>query len=207
MTIVIGLTGGIGSGKSTISRYLEELGAEVIDADKVGHETLKPGTAAWRDVVNAFGQNVVAPSGEIDRKKLAQIVFEDAGAREKLNRIMWSRIWEMITARIDEFRKLNTDVVVVEAFGLIEAGWGQLVDQVWVTVASEKAVLERLKKQRKMSEADILSRIRSQLPGEERTRCADVVIQNEGDPDEVKSAVRKYWSLLVHGRQPGSAIG
>ncbi len=204
MTIVIGLTGGIGSGKSTISRYLEELGAGVIDADKVGHQAFEPGTAAWRDVVDAFGRDVVAPSGEIDRKKLGQIVFEDAKARETLNHIMWSCIWEMISVRIDEFKRLNTDVVVVEAFGLIEAGWDKLVDQVWVTVASEKSVLERLKKQRKMSESDILSRIRSQLSVEDRTRIADVVIQNEGDPEEVRSKVREYWSQLRRGRRLGS---
>jgi len=205
MTIVIGLTGGIGSGKSTISRYLEELGAGVIDADKVGHEALKPGTAAWRDVVSVFGRDVVTPSGEIDRKKLGQIVFEDAKARERLNHILWSRIWEMIVVRIEEFRRMNTDVVVVEAFGLIEAGWDKLVDQVWVTVASEKAVLERLKKQRNMSEVDILSRMRSQLSVDERTRCADVVIQNEGDPDEVRSKVREQWSHLGRGSHPGHA--
>lgn len=196
MTIVIGLTGGIGTGKSTISRYLEELGAGVIDADKVGHEALKPETPAWQDVVDTFGRGVVAPSGEIDRKKLSQIVFQDDRAREKLNRIMWSRIWEMITVRVDEFRRRKTEVVVVEAFGLIEAGWNRLVDQVWVTVAPEKAVLERLKKQRQMPEAEILSRMKSQLSPEERARNADVVIQNEGDPDEVRAKVKEYWAQL-----------
>ncbi len=200
MTIVIGLTGGIGTGKSTISRYLEELGAGVIDADKVGHEVLKPGTPAWTDVVDTFGPGVVSPSGEIDRKRLGQIVFEDKQARERLNRIMWSRIWEMIAARIDDFRERNTDVVVVEAFGLVEAGWDKLVDQVWVTIASEKAVLERLKKQRQMPETEILSRIKSQISPEERARNANVVIQNEGDPTEVRARVKEYWVRLPHNR-------
>ncbi len=200
MTIVIGLTGGIGTGKSTISRYLEELGAGVIDADKVGHEALKPETPAWRDVVDNFGRGVVDRSGEIDRKRLGQIVFEDDQARAKLNRIMWSRIWEMITARIDEFRRKNTDVVVVEAFGLVEAGWDKLVDQVWVTVASEKAVLERLKKQRQMPETEILSRIKSQISPEERARNADVVIQNEGNPTEVRAKVKEYWTRLTRNQ-------
>lgn len=207
MTIVIGLTGGIGTGKSTISRYLEDLGAGVIDADKVGHEALKSGSHAWRDVVDTFGRGVVAPSGEIDRKKLSQIVFEDDRAREKLNRIMWSRIWEMITVRVDEFRRRNTEVVVVEAFGLIEAGWNRLVDQVWVTVASEKAVLERLKKQRQMPEAEILSRVKSQLSPQERARNADVVIQNEGDPDEVRAKVKEYWAQLPHSQSGTSLQG
>ena len=204
MTLVIGLTGGIGSGKSTISRYLEELGAGVIDADKVGHEVLKPGTAAWRDVVEAFGEGVIAANGEIDRKKLARVVFGDADARENLNRIMWSRIWEMIAIRIDDFRKRNTEVVVVEAFGLIEAGWNKLVDQVWVTEASEESVLERLKKQRQMPEVEILSRIRSQITAEQRAKYADVVIQNEGDPGEVRTKVREHWANLHFGAKPGT---
>ena len=199
MTLVIGLTGGIGSGKSTISRYLEELGAGVIDADKVGHEALKPGTAAWRDVVEAFGEGVIDPKGEIDRKKLGQVVFGDSEARNTLNKIMWSRIWEMIALRIGEFRKSNTDVVVVEAFGLIEAGWNKLVDQVWVTQASEQSVLERLKKQRQMPEAEIRSRIRSQLSAEQRAKYADVVIQNEGDPEQVRAKVREHWANLHFG--------
>ncbi len=207
MTIVIGLTGGIGTGKSTISRYLEELGAGLIDADKVGHEALKPGTPAWQDVVDTFGREVVSASGEIDRRKLGQIVFGDSLAREKLNRIMWSRIWEMIEARIDEFGRKNTEVVVVEAFGLVEAGWNRLVDQVWVTVASEKAVLERLKKQRQMSEAEILSRMKSQLSPEERAKNADVVIQNEGDPGEVRAKVKEHWARLPHNESDTNPRG
>lgn len=207
MTIVIGLTGGIGTGKSTISRYLEELGAGVIDADKVGHEALKPGTPAWRDVVDTFGQGVVDSSGEIDRKQLGQIVFGDEQAREKLNRIMWSRIWEMIAVRIDGFNQKNTNVVVVEAFGLVEAGWDKLVDQVWVTIASEKAVLERLKKQREMPETEILSRIKSQISPQERARNADVVIQNEGDPGEVRAKVKEYWARLFRNHSQESPRG
>jgi dephospho-CoA kinase len=197
MSIVIGLTGGIGSGKSTISRYLEEFGAGVIDADKVGHEVLKNGTPAWKDVTEQFGEGVLGADGEIDRKALGQVVFGNAEARERLNHIMWSRIWEMITARVDEFRKRGIPVVVVEAFGLIEAGWDRLVDRVWVVVVSEKSVIERLKKQRQMSEAEILSRIKSQLPTEERTRHADVVIQNEGKPETVKARVKDLFDNLV----------
>jgi dephospho-CoA kinase len=197
MSIVIGLTGGIGSGKSTISRYLEEFGAGVIDADKVGHEVLKNGTPAWKDVIEQFGGGVLGADGEIDRKTLGQMVFGNAEARERLNHIMWRRIWEMITARVDEFRGRGIPVVVVEAFGLIEAGWDRLVDRVWVVVVSEKSVIERLKKQRQMSEAEILSRIKSQLPTEERTRHADVVIQNEGEPEAVKARVKDLFDHLL----------
>jgi dephospho-CoA kinase len=200
MTIVIGLTGGIGSGKSTISGYLAELGAAVIDADKVGHEAFQQGTQAWRDVVEAFGQGIVAPTGEIDRKKLGQIVFDKPESRERLNRIMWSRIWEMIAGKIDAYRRQGTGVVVLEAFGLIEAGWAPLVDRVWVTVASEKAVLERLRLQRQLRESDTLVRIRSQPSNEERSKHADIVIENEGSPEAVRAAVKRHWESL---KSPG----
>jgi len=196
MTIIIGLTGGIGSGKSTVAQYLAEFGAVVIDADKVGHEAFQPGTPLYREVVAAFGRQVVTPGGEIDRKKLGQIVFADPEARERLNRMTWSRIWEMIVLRIDELRKCNTGVIVVEAFGLIEAGWHKLVDRVWVTAVSEKVVVERLQKQRGMTETEILARIRSQLSNEERIRYSDVVLWNEGTPEEVRGKVRELWKNL-----------
>jgi dephospho-CoA kinase len=196
MTTVIGLTGGIGSGKSTIAQYLAELGAVVIDADKVGHEAFKQGSSLYSEVVATFGKEVVSADGEIDRKKLGQVVFTDPEARERLNRMTWSRIWEMISLYIDDLRRQNTGVVVVEAFGLIEAGWHKLVDKVWVTVVSEKIVVERLKKQRGMTEKEILARIHSQPSNEERIKHADTVIRNEGSPEEVRGKVRELWKNL-----------
>jgi dephospho-CoA kinase len=112
---------------------------------------------------------------------------------------MWSRIWEMIDFRIDTLRKRNTGVVVVEAFGLIEAGWTSLMDQVWVAVVSESVVVERLKKQRNLAEEETLARIRSQLSVQERLRYADVVIDNDGKPEEVKARVRELWDKLQSG--------
>ena len=102
---VIGLTGGIGSGKSMVSQFLAELGAVIIDADKVGHEAFKPGTEAWRDVVAAFGQGVVKPDGEIDRSKLGSMVFEDAESLVRLNQIMQPRIYDMVVARLEQYRQ------------------------------------------------------------------------------------------------------
>jgi dephospho-CoA kinase len=196
MTIIIGLTGGIGSGKSTVAQYLAELGAVVIDADKVGHEAFQPGTPLYNEVISAFGKEIIASDGNIDRKKLGQVVFADPEARERLNQMTWSRIWEMIVARINNLRQQNMDVVVVEAFGLIEAGWHKLVDRVWVVSVSEKAVVDRLKKQRGMTEAEILARIRSQPSNEERMKYADVVIRNEGKPEEVRRKVGELWKTL-----------
>ncbi len=196
MTKVIGLTGGIGSGKSTVSQYLAELGAVIIDADKVGHEAFKPDTEAWHEVVATFGREILTPDGEIDRKKLGGIVFSQPDALSKLNGIMHPRMREMMKARIEEYRQQGADVVVIEAAVLIEGNWTPLVDEVWVTVAPESAVLQRLKKQRGLAEEQTLARIRSQLSQEERLKHADVVINNDGNLDEVKAKVKELWEKL-----------
>ncbi len=196
MTKVIGLTGGIGSGKSTVSQCLAELGAVIIDADKVGHEAFKPDTEAWHQVVATFGGQILTPSGEVDRKKLGEIVFNDPESLSKLNQIMHPRMYDMMKAQIEEYRRQGVDVVVLEAAVLIEANWTPLVDEVWVTVAPEATVLKRIKKQRRLDEAQTLARIRSQLPQEERIKHADVVINNAGELDEVKTKVKELWEKL-----------
>ncbi len=193
---VIGLTGGIGSGKSTVSQYLAELGAVVIDADKVGHEAFKPGTEAWREVVNTFGREVLTPAGEVDRKKLGEIVFDNPESLLRLNQIMHPRMYDMVKARIEEYRRQGVDVVVLEAAVLIEANWTSLVDEVWVTLAPEVKVLERLKKQRGLVEEQTLARIRSQLSTEERVKHADVVISNDDDVAKLKAKVKELWERL-----------
>jgi len=196
MTKAIGLTGGIGSGKSTVSRCLAELGAVILNADKVGHEAFKPNTEAWHEVVATFGKQVLTPSGEIDRKKLGGIVFSQPESLSRLNQIMHPRMYDMMKAQIEEYRQQGVDVVVLEAAVLIEANWTPLVDEVWVTVAPEAAVLERIKKQRGLDNEQTLARIRSQLPTEERVKHADVVINNDGDLDEVRAKVKELWARL-----------
>jgi dephospho-CoA kinase len=196
MTNVIGLTGGIGSGKSTVSQILTELGAVIIDADKVGHEAFKPGTPAWREVMATFGKEVIAPGGEVDRKKLGSIVFGNPEALLKLNRIMHPKMADMMRAQIDEYRRQGLKVIVLDAAILIEANWTPLVDEVWLTVAPESKVLERLKKQRGMTEEQTLARIRSQLSTQERMRYAKVVINNDGDIDDLKAKIKELWQRL-----------
>ena len=196
MTKVIGLTGGIGSGKSTVSQCLAELGAVIIDADKVGHEAFKPDTPAWHEVVATFGRQILTPGGEVDRKKLGEIVFNKPESLSRLNQIMHPRMYDMMKAQIEEYRRQGVDTVVLEAAILIEANWTSLVDEVWVTVASEAAVLERLKKQRGLEREQTLARIRSQLSTEERTKYADVVINNDSELDEIKATVKELWERL-----------
>jgi dephospho-CoA kinase len=193
---VIGITGGIGSGKSTVTQCLAQLGAVVIDADRVGWEAYMPGTEVWHEVVAEFGQQVVAENGEIDRKKLGQIIFNNPALRERLNRIMHPRMYKMMEKKIETYHEQGVQIVVLEAAVLIEANWTPLVDQLWVTVSSESVVLERLKKQRGMTEEQILSRIRSQLSIEERKKYADEVIQNDGDLEEMKEKIKALWEKL-----------
>ena len=196
MVKVIGLTGGIGSGKSTVSQYLQELGAVVLDADKVGHEAYKPNTETWREVVGAFGNQMLATDGEIDRKKLGRIVFSDPEALARLNQIMHPRMYDMMKARIEEYRQQGVEVVVLEAAVLLEAGWTPLVDEVWVAVASVPAVVKRAKERTGLPEEQIRARIHSQLSTEERVKHADVVINNDGSLDELKTKVEELWRRL-----------
>jgi len=193
---VIGLTGGIGSGKSTVSQFLAELGAVIVDADRVGHEAFKPDTDVWREVVAAFGRQILTPNGDVDREKLGETVFANPESLLRLNQITHPRIYEMVRVQLEEYRRQGVSVVVLEAPLLIEAGWSSLVDEVWVTAAPEPTVLRRLKERPGLSEQQSLARIHAQLPSEERIKHADVVINNDGDLDELRVKVKRLWQAL-----------
>ncbi|MEK7778259.1 MAG: dephospho-CoA kinase [Chloroflexota bacterium] len=198
--IVIGLTGGIGSGKSEVSRKLQELGAEVIDADRVGHEAYLPHTAAWEEVVAAFGQEILQPSGEVDRRKLGSIVFSDPKALARLNAIMHPKMYEMLRERLDVLRSQATQVAVIEAAILIEAKWTPLVDEVWVTEANEDVVVERVGKRNNLPPEEIRRRIRSQMSREERAKHATATITNNKGLEELRRQVEQLWDSRVRGR-------
>ena len=193
---VIGLTGGIGSGKSAVSQFFAELGAVIIDADKVGHEAFKPDTEVWHEVVAAFGKQIVTANGTINREKLGTIVFGNSEALARLNQIMHPRMYDIVKAQLEEYRRQGVGVVVLEAPLLLEAGWTSLVDEVWVTVASETIVLKRLRERTGLSEPKSLARLRSQLPTEKRLRHADVVIDTDCDLAELKVKVKELWQKL-----------
>ncbi len=190
---IIGLTGGIGSGKSTVSRFLAELGAVILEADKVGHEAFKPDTEPWREVVAAFGRKILTPTGEINREKLGEIVFSNPKLLSRLNQIMHPRMYDMVKSQLEEYRRQGVGVVVLEAALLLEANWTSLADEVWVTVAAESTVLRRLKEKSGLSEPQSLARIRSQMSNEERIKQADVVINTDCRLDELKVKVKELW--------------
>ena len=196
MMKVIGLTGGIGSGKSTVSQFLAELGAVILDADRIGHEAFKPDTELWQEVVVAFGRQVLTPNNDIDREKLGEIVFGNPESLARLNRIMHPRMHEIVTAQLDDYRRQGMDVVILEAPLLIEAGWASSVDEVWVTAAAEATVLSRLEAQKGLSRQQSLARIHSQLSSEARVRHADVVIDTDCDLEELRARVGELWRGL-----------
>ena len=193
----IGLTGGIGSGKSTVSQLLGELGAFVIDADKVGHEIYLPGKEAWKQVTAAFGQDILAPDQTIDRKKLGAIIFGSDDARKKLNSIVHPLMFKDIDYRIKEKRADGfTKPIVVEAAILIEANWLPLADEVWLIVTNKNAVIERVASQRGLSARDTEARIASQLSDAERRKYATLVIENDGSLEDLKIKVQLAWNRI-----------
>jgi len=199
---VIGITGGIGSGKSTVARFLAELGAVIIDADKVGHEALKPGTQLWREVVTAFGTEILKPNGEIDRSKLGKMVFGNPMLLSRLNQIMHPRMYDMVKAQIEKYQQQGVSVVALEAPLLLEAGWTSLVDEIWVTVASEPTVLSRLQEKVGLSQEQSLARIHSQLSSQERVKHASTVIDTDCSLDELKARVKQLWQKLARDCHP-----
>jgi len=193
--LTIGLTGGIGSGKSEASGILRELGALVIDADIVGHETYRNGQPAWDEIVEAFGDEVVGSDGEIDRRELGKIVFDDPGSLKRLTDIVWPKIREGLKDRMAGERDGgDTEVLVVEAAVLFEAGWENLFDEIWVVTAPEKGVLERLERQRNQKPEQTRARVRAQMTNEEREKRADVMVRNDEDRAALAATVKRHWT-------------
>ena len=202
--IVIGLTGGIGSGKSEVSRLLPELGAAVINADQVGHQAYAPHSETWREIVHAFGAQVLQENGEIDRRKLGGIVFADPAQRARLNAIMHPRMARMVSDQLDELRAKGCPAAVVEAAVLFEAGWDALVDEVWTVDAPEEAVVARLQARNGLEPAEIRQRIAAQMPAAERAALSAAVIRNAGSRETLAATVKELWASRVKGRIEGT---
>ena len=187
----IGLTGGIGAGKSTVARELERLGAVVIDADALAREVVAPGTAGLRAVAAEFGDGVLTPDGTLDRAALSRVVFADPHARARLEAITHPLIAVETARRLTD---LPEDAVVVHDVPLIvEKGLAGDYDLVVVVGADEEVRLDRLVRDRGMSRQDALARIRAQATDEERRAAADVWLDNSGTPEELLAQVRELW--------------
>ena len=207
MTIVIGLTGNIATGKSTVARMLAELGAHVIDADKVAHQAMAPDGPAYRAVLDAFGADLAREDGTIDRRRLAEIVFNDPAALARLEAIVHPAVYDLIRqelARIEAGTQPGEPepVVVVEAIKLLESGLVlSLCDQVWVVTASPERQLQRLWEQRGMMEDEARRRMAAQSSQEAKVQRADVVIHNDGALEDTAAQVRAAWRTFVESRR------
>lgn len=201
---VVGLTGPIGAGKSTVAAMLRELGAKVLDADAIVHDEQSRGTLGYTAIVQTFGTKVLGEDKEIDRRKLAEEVFADPNKLAKLERILHPRV----IARILEARKMlrERDVLVVEAIKLLESGLRNVCDEIWVVLAPRDVMLLRLE-QRGLPRAEAELRLRNQYSEEQYRSAADVLIDNGLDRDKLKDRVRSEWSRLTvtePGASPGS---
>ena len=202
---VIGLTGGIGSGKSTVSQMLAEKGAVVLSADLAGHEVYVPGNPAWQEVVDAFGREVLAADGSIDRKKLGGIVFADEAALRRLNGITHPRMRELMLEKLAREESAGTRVVVLEAALLFDAGWDDLANEVWVTVAPPELAARRSAERSSLSLDEALARVRAQMSNEERVRRSDVIIRTDCPLAETRRQVDEAWERLEPSVDPAGS--
>jgi dephospho-CoA kinase len=192
--LTIGLTGGIGSGKSTVAQILGEFGAPILDADKVAHTTYAPGGPAYDAVIAAFGAQVLASDRTIDRKKLGSIVFGNPEQLNKLTSIVWPATFESIRRDVTELRASGATLpIVVEAAILIEANWHSLFDEIWLVRAPREQVVTRIEIQRGLKPTETEARIRAQLSDEDRAKHATLVIENNGSIEELRDLLKTVW--------------
>lgn len=192
----IGLTGGIASGKSTVTTYFRDRSVPVIDADLLGHRTYEPGTDTFNAVIAAFGEELRAADGTIDRRVLGGKVFGKPEELKRLTDIVWPGIRKLASEELATLEAAGNAVAVLEAAVLFEAGWEDLVDEIWVVVVEPDTAVERLASRNNLDEAAARARINSQLTNDERTSRAQIVIENNSSMDALNAAIEREWEQL-----------
>jgi dephospho-CoA kinase len=196
---IIGLTGGIASGKSMVASMLKEMGAAIIDADQLARRVVEPGTEPNREIVERFGKNILQPDGTIDRKALGAIVFSDPDARKQLERITHPAIKKLAGELLEKERLKGTESVFYVVPLLLEAGLASTVDEIWVVYADEGTQLERLMKRDLIGKDEALRKIAAQMPMDEKIKFGDKIIDNRGTPEETRMKVMELWRELGKG--------
>lgn len=196
---VIGLTGGVASGKSTVGHFFQDRGAVVIDADHLARRAVEPGSRGLERVVAAFGANILAPDGQLDRKRLASLVFSDPGKRVLLEEILHPEIKRLAESRIAQAAKGGQRVVFYMAPLLIEAGVTDRVDEIWVVTVRPEVQLERLMRRDGITRDEALRIIASQMPLAEKERHGRLVIDNSGTPEETAHLLAEIWAQEIEG--------
>ena len=195
--LIVGLTGGVATGKTAVSEVLEEEGAYIIDADQIARELVEPHGPAWNELVRAFGKKILGGDESIDRKKLADMIFVDPNQRKRLNQILHPLITEEINRRTREIGQKNPEaIVVIDAPLLIEVGYHRRVDKVMVVVSIRAEQIERLKVRDGINSEEVLRILSSQMPVEEKVTYADFVIRNEGSLAEVRERAKEVFGEL-----------
>lgn len=197
---VIGLTGGIGSGKSTVSRYLAEKGCRIIDADLIAREIVKPGMPALAEIRETFGEDVMLQDGSLDRKKLGKIVFADPARLEQLNHITGGRIREEIEKRIS---LAEDEIIVLDAPLLLESGLQTRVDQVWIVDVSDSVRIRRVMERDGATREEVEHRMKNQLTREQRMGKGYIIIDNSGSMEETFAQADR---LLENLKQAGKNV-
>lgn len=198
---MIGLTGGIGAGKSAVARLLAARGAVLVDADRLAREVVAPGTPGLARVVAEFGDRVLAADGSLDRAALAALVFDDADARQRLNAVVHPLVAERTAAAVEAARRADPDAVVVHDVPLlVENGLAPAYDVVVVVDAPDAVRLDRLVRLRGMDPAAVRARMAAQASREERAAVATVVLDNGGSPADLERQVDRIWPLLAGHR-------
>ena len=195
---IIGLTGNIASGKTTVGEMFEKLGAKIIDADLVARTVVEPQKPAFKEIVDKFGSAILSTDGTIDREKLGEIVFNDEDKRKILNEITHPRIVEEITEILESSRGEGVDVIIIEAALIVEkGGWLQdIIESLIVVSAIEDSRIERLMSRNKYSREEALSRINSQMPGAEKEKHGDYIIDNSESPEATERQVLNIWKEI-----------
>ena len=198
---IIGLTGGIACGKSTVSKALRALGACIIDADALAHELSQPNQALFNAYVQRFGMAIVTPGGTLDRAAIARLIFTDPTMRAEVEQISHPLIRRAVEERLRMAEKEQKRAAVLDVPLLFEAGWDALADEVWVVALPPEEQLTRLlARDKTMSEVEARARIAAQMPLAEKCARADVVIDNSGTKEETRDYVGKLWEERIFGR-------
>lgn len=196
--MIIGLTGGIACGKSIVAETLELLGARVVDCDVLSREFVQKGSPALNTIKQVFGEQIVGADGNLDRKKLASVIFASPRDRAKLEGILHPLIIARLETEIALSRKKFETLVIVAPL-LIEANLGHMVDQVWVVRSKEATIIKRLKQRDGISGIDAMRRINSQMPLSEKSKYADLIIDNDGTIESLREKVREFWANHAAG--------
>ncbi|PYN41366.1 MAG: dephospho-CoA kinase [Candidatus Rokuibacteriota bacterium] len=205
--LLVGLTGGIATGKSMVSALLRQLGCEIIDADLLAREVVEPGRPAWTTIVAEFGQDVVTGDGALDRKRLGAIVFANPERRRRLEAITHPAIRERFQARLDELAEHGfTGIVVFDAAVMIESGNYKNMDRLVVVVTDEPTQMARLRGRDGTDDAEGRRKIASQMPLAEKAKLADYVIDNSGDRQATAEQVRRVFAALMSELEARSAV-